>query len=134
MARHYYLTRSGRLRRKDNTLCFEPSAEAEPQNGAAKKSVIEELFSLGASPQDAPAAVEMPVDEMGEESRPEAPDHDNVADMLADDMGDLALEPEAVAGDETIAGQEAAAADAPVRVAERRVIPIEDVDALWAFG
>ncbi len=29
MARHYYLTRSGRLRRKDNTLLFELSAEAE---------------------------------------------------------------------------------------------------------
>ncbi len=29
MARHYYLTRSGRLRRKDNTLAFEPAAEAE---------------------------------------------------------------------------------------------------------
>ena len=27
MARHYYITRSGRLRRKDNTLYFEPSAE-----------------------------------------------------------------------------------------------------------
>ena len=27
MARHYYLTRSGRLRRKDNTLAFEPAAD-----------------------------------------------------------------------------------------------------------
>jgi CRISP-associated protein Cas1 len=135
MARHYYLTRSGRLRRKDNTLCFEPSAEAEQSNGAAKKSVIEELFSLDTVPQDAPAELDVPVDEMGDEAVSAAPAQDMAADTLADEMGDLALEPEAVSDDETLAGQAATAtADAPVRVAERRVIPIEDVDALWAFG
>jgi len=134
MARHYYLTRSGRLRRKDNTLCFEPSAEAEPQNGAAKKGIIEELFSLDASQQDAPAEVNPLVDEREDEASL-ALAQDRVVDALADEMGDLALEPEAASGDETLAGQEAAAtADAPVRVGERRVIPIEDVDALWAFG
>lgn len=69
MARHYYLTRSGRLRRKDNTLCFEPSAEAEPSNGAAKKGVVEELVSLATSVQDAPAEVSTPVDEMSDEAR-----------------------------------------------------------------
>jgi CRISPR-associated protein Cas1 len=55
-----------------------------------------------------------------------------------DEMGDLALEPEAVSNDETLFEQEVAeprtAEDAPARVAERRIIPIEDVDALWAFG
>jgi CRISPR-associated protein Cas1 len=133
MARHYYLTRSGRLRRKDNTLCFEPSAEAEQSNGAAKKGVIEELFSLDTSPQALPAEVNLPVDEMEDEASP-ALAQDTAADALADEMGDLALEPEGVSGDETLAGQEAATTDAPVRVAARRVIPIEDVDALWAFG
>ena len=116
MARNYYLTRAGRLRRKDNTLCFEPSADAEQNNGAAKKSIIEELFSIGTTEQDSP-------DEIAPQS---------------DEMGDLALEPEIYSNDETPFQQAAAAhdpaEDAPVRVAERRVIPIEDVDALWAFG
>jgi CRISP-associated protein Cas1 len=116
MARNYYLIRAGRLRRKDNTLCFEPSADAEQNNGAAKKSIIEELFSIGTTEQDSP-------DEIAPQS---------------DEMGDLALEPEIYSNDETPFQQEAAAPDpaedAPVRVAERRVIPIEDVDALWAFG
>src|SRR6185369_14425446 len=105
MARHYYLTRSGRLRRKDNTLCFEPSAEAEPSNGAAKKGVIEELFSLDTAPQDAPAELDVPVDEMGDADVSAAPAQDTAADTLADDMGDLALEPEAVSADETLARQ-----------------------------
>ena len=116
MARNYYLTRAGRLRRKDNTLCFEPSAEAEQNNGAAKKGVIEELFSLDTTQQESPDEVRAQEDE----------------------MGDLALEPEAESNGESLFEQEAAAPDAaedaPVRVAERRVIPIEDVDALWAFG
>ena len=87
MARHYYLTRSGRLRRKDNTLCFEPSAEAEPGNGAAKKGVIEELFSLATSAQDAPAEVSTPVDEMSDEARASALIQDGAMERLADEMG-----------------------------------------------
>src|SRR5438128_10269587 len=105
MARHYYLTRSGRLRRKDNTLCFEPSAEAEQQNGAAKKN-IEELFTLDTSAQALPAEVNPPVDEMDDEAGFSAPAQDTVEDAPADEMGDLALEPEAVPGDETLAGPE----------------------------
>jgi CRISP-associated protein Cas1 len=135
MARNYYLTRSGRLRRKDNTLCFEPSAAVEQNNGAAKKGVIEELFSLDASRQDLPAGANARADDMSDEAASPIPAQDGVADTLADEMGDLALEPEAASGDESLFEEEAAATeDAPVRVAERRVIPIEDVDALWAFG
>lgn len=119
MARHYYLTRSGRLRRKDNTLCFEPSAEPEPKNQEAKKGVIEQLFSLDDTQQNTPDAPA----EIGTE---------------ADEMGDLALEPEGAASDEALVEQEAAALAeeeaAPVRVGDRRVIPIEDVDAFWVFG
>jgi CRISPR-associated protein Cas1 len=116
MARHYYLTRSGRLRRKDNTLCFEPSTETEQNNGTAKKGIIEELFSIDTSQQDLPEDM----------------------NAQADDMGDLMLEPEAGSNDEALFEQDADAADAiedaPVRVSERRVIPIEDVDAVWAFA
>ena len=119
MARHYYLTRSGRLRRKDNTLCFEPSAETGQKAEESKEGVSDQSLSLGGVEPgeiDAPAEIS----------------------AGADEMGDLALEPDAALGDETVSEQEAAALDeieaAPVRVAERRVIPIEDVDSLWAFG
>jgi len=134
MARHYYLTRAGRLRRKDNTLCFEPSAEAEPQNGSPKKGLIEELFSVATAPvvvQDSPAEEDSPIGEVSGEAGASAFAQDMAA--LVDGMGDLALEPDG--DDETPIGQETdAATGAPVRVAGRRVIPIEDVDALWVFG
>src|SRR5215813_8056015 len=119
MARHYYLTRSGRLRRKDNTLCFEPSAELAQQPHAPAKGLLEQLFDLNnekSNPTDAPEA--------------------NIA--IDDEMGDLTFEPEAPIGNETALEQEAEALveeeAPPVRVAERRVIPIEDVDAFWVFG
>jgi CRISPR-associated protein Cas1 len=119
MARHYYLTRSGRLRRKDNTLCFEPSAEPVSKTQEAKKGVLEQLFSL----------------DTAQPSTPDAPD-EIIGE--ADEMGDLTLEPDMAASDEAMVEQEAAALAeeevAPVRVADRRVIPIEDVDAFWVFG
>lgn len=37
MARHYYLTRSGRLRRKDNTIYFEPSLVDDADGAAAER-------------------------------------------------------------------------------------------------
>jgi CRISPR-associated protein Cas1 len=55
-----------------------------------------------------------------------------------DGLGDLALEPETFESAEEISNQESVAEEeesaAPVKVAERRVIPVEDVDAIWAFG
>ncbi len=106
MARHYYLTRAGRLRRKDNTLAFEPSGESEV--------VVDE----GCDELCAPVAEW----------------------NLLDGAGELSLEPEG-AGDvetaEMLAVSEAEDEDGrqtPVRVTERRVIPVEDVDALWVFG
>ncbi len=107
MARHYYLTRSGALRRKDNTLCFEPSREPEAADG----DLAEEAAAEGQ-----------------EETEIFAPDFG--AESTLDAMGDLALEPEWPEGDSAIAEEEE---DSPVRVRERRVIPIEDVDALWVF-
>jgi CRISPR-associated protein Cas1 len=138
MARPYYLTRAGRLRRKDNTLSFEPSADD------ARESAGVESGEAQAEEQSATAAT------AGE-----------IGSVEADGFGDLALEPEACesaeadaaaasatptgreqvaeasANQEVVAEKEAAeaeASDAPVRVGERRVIPVEDVDAIWAFG
>src|SRR5437588_3310159 len=116
MARHYYLTRSGRLRRKDNTLCFEPTAAEDSAPSDDGTSVLE-----GAQqPEEAPTACEM-IGVAGEYG-----------------MGDLALEPEvagagaeALQAVESVRGEESAK---PVGVGERRTIPVEDVDALWVFG
>lgn len=116
MARHYYLTRSGRLRRKDNTLSFEPAAEGRPdeetRTGEGEEGGAAEESSAGG--------------EIGE--------------VACEGMGDLAWEPEG-AGDvgELTAEVERAVAlaeenERPVSVKERRTIPVEDVDALWVFG
>ena len=108
MARHYYLTRSGRLRRKDNTLAFEPAAdETENEAAIAPEEELEdtgETFSeiggglgadfLGNLDDDAPGASD---------------DEKQLADILDGEN------------------------DAPVRVKDRRTIPVEDVDALWSF-
>jgi CRISP-associated protein Cas1 len=116
MARNYYLTRSGRLRRKDNTLCFEPSAKPESED--ARQGGIEELSSPDDTPQDPASSL-------------------NETDLETDDFGDLSFEPQASEGENGILDQQMAAAfeqeAAPVRVAERRVIPVEDVDAIWVF-
>ena len=104
MARHYYLTRSGKLRRKDNTLSFIPSEEEIiPSEEIVEASSNE---SIGAIPDI--------------------------------EMGDLDLEADPLTDDETVPEEIPTITldeenDAPVRVAERRVIPIEDVDALWVF-
>ncbi len=108
MARHYYLTRSGRLRRKDNTLAFEPAAD-EVENEAAVMAENETENS----------------GEMNSE----------IGDGLSVDLlGNLDYESLAALEDETqlaeILGGEA---ESPVRVKERRVIPVEDVDAIWSF-
>lgn len=113
MARHYYLTRSGRLRRKDNTLAFEPSGDTHEDKevcvtDAAITGCSDESMSLASAP----------------------------AWELTDDGGSLGLEPD-VSEDlvETPdPGDSDEVQETPVRVTERRVIPVEDVDALWVFG
>jgi CRISPR-associated protein Cas1 len=115
MARHYYLTRSGRLRRKDNTLSFEPAAEGQP-DGETHTGEGEE----GSDAEEASADEE-------------------IGAVACDGMGELAWEPEG-AGDvgELTAEVERAVTseenERPVSVRERRTIPVEDVDALWVFG
>ncbi len=117
MARHYYLTRSGRLRRKDNTLCFEPSGEIT--ENSCDQAVTYEPSSSGDVEYGLP---------------------ETVTDMFSgsDEMGDLSFEPEAGSDSEETARLESELSleeqAAPVRVADRRVIPVEDVDALWVFG
>ena len=115
MARHYYLTRSGRLRRKDNTLLFEPKAADDSASAGDDASVLE-----------------------GAQKTEEAAPAEEVGSLSEYDMGDLALEPE-YAGDLTEASQADSPADGddgskPVSVGEHRTIPVEDVDALWVFG
>jgi CRISPR-associated protein Cas1 len=115
MARHYYLTRSGRLRRKDNTLCFEPVGAADEPRGTAT---------------DVPGADVVPV---SEEALAEA----EVGAVEDFGMGDLSFEPESEGDGEGLSegeGTDEKELDAPVRVGERRTIPVEDVDALWVFG
>ena len=112
MARHYYLTRAGRLRRKDNTLCFEPTGEARG-DGEAVRAAVDAVVPTCA--------------DAGETVVPA------VAWELTDNGGDLALEPEVSAGLAELDDAEEAQ-ETPVRVTERRVIPVEDVDALWVFG
>lgn len=119
MARHYYLTRSGRLRRKDNTLVFELSAEAE----------TERVEGVAVEEAGGEAAEVSSVDLMGL-----APSGFDL-NVSADGMGELALEPEVMSAEEMLTTEDAAEDQAePVRVGERQTIPVEDVDALWAFG
>lgn len=112
MARHYYLTRSGRLRRKDNTLVFEPSREDEAEETPLE--VNQESFT------------DLETSEIG------------AIDLDSDGLGDLSLTHESQTIDvSSLLEEEAKALDeeqeTPVKVKERRTIPVEDVDAIWAF-
>lgn len=111
MARHYYLTRSGRLKRKDNTLLFEPAGDAEEAN------------ELSNNLDETEDAAELPEEILS-----------NIGQNLgADALGEFTLEDESLI--ESLAAEEEieTETDAPVRVREKRVIPVEDVDAIWAF-
>lgn len=134
MARHYYLTRAGRLRRKDNTLAFEPVAD-KPDAAATMINTAERGFAdggeaFGEMQNTGAAAVETIV----------ADDAAAMAEdvLSGDSLGALLLEPDSP--DEDGAANSAKLLDeaettaAPVRVNERRTIPVEDVDALWLFG
>ncbi|MGC2237145.1 MAG: type I-B CRISPR-associated endonuclease Cas1b [Pyrinomonadaceae bacterium] len=108
MARHYYLTRSGRLRRKDNTLLFELSEDAEENklsNNSEASELAEEMLS-------------------------------NIGQNLGEDnLGNILLEEEVPDLSEILNAENEIEKEtgAPVRVKEKRVIPVEDVDAIWSF-
>lgn len=108
MARHYYLTRSGRLRRKDNTLQFEPSGEAEDEQKSDNLTEVEADFA----------------EEM----------FSAIGQNLGDDfLGDLNLETETEELIKSFEAETETENAAPMRVKEKRVIPVEDVDAIWSF-
>ena len=108
MARHYYLTRSGRLRRKDNTLCFEPAVDEVESEPAAITEIEPENDGAMNS-------------EIG-------------GGLSADFLGDLHYEsPAALESETTLAEILDGETDAPIRVKDRRTIPVEDVDAIWSF-
>lgn len=116
MARHYYLTRSGRLRRKDNTLLFELSGETDEEKPKTEEFISEEDSDIqDAKPEESLSIIgqNLGADALGE-FQPE------------DEAEDLIKSLEAESENET--GNEE-----PVRVAEKRVIPVEDVDAVWSF-
>jgi CRISPR-associated protein Cas1 len=108
MARHYYLTRSGRLRRKDNTLAFEPAAD-ETEGETAVTPEIETESSGGMS--------------------------SGIGDGLnADFLGNLDFEsPVPLEDEKQLAVILDGEPESPVRVKDRRVFPVEDVDAIWSF-
>lgn len=116
MARHYYLTRSGRLRRKDNTLQFEPAGDAEDEK-------VSETAAAETDPADEISM--MTGEKIGEKIG---------ADLLGDlNFDDGGAEAEKVLAAFAAEEAETDAAEKPVRVKEKRVIPVEDVDALWSF-
>lgn len=118
MARHYYLTRSGALRRKDNTLFFEPSAEKQK----SEQEILTEII--------APNGTEEQI------SQPEAQMHSIGMDV--ETMGDLSFEPGILSPEDNLLEAELLLGEEdsrpPVKVADRRTIPVEDVEAIWAFG
>ncbi len=111
MARHYYLTRAGRLRRKDKTLAFEPSAEKE----------VEEAAENGAPFEESENAL-MPAPELSE----------SLLNLLnGNELGDLSFDSP---DEQFVIKEDESESEKPVRVTERRTIPVEDVDALWVFS
>ncbi len=129
--RHYYLTRSGRLRRKDNTLVFELAAEDERDDKAAPS--FEESTSEFAGESDASCVIEGTSLSADDEAIANPIDN---AHTLLDGAGDLSFEPpdSSPDADETVVSHDSEEDGAPVRVRERRVIPVADVEAVWAFG
>lgn len=133
MSRHYYLTRSGRLRRKDNTLCFEPAAEDEsPQDNLQDNSQDNSQDNNDAAMTEEIASQDI-IEVLTTNVGVGVPDHE---------MGDLSIDLEASDGDDDEADSGEIVKldvnidednDAPIRVSERRTIPVEDVDAIWVF-
>lgn len=110
MARHYYLTRSGRLRRKDNTLQFELSGEDEDEK-------VAENGVTGDIDQD---FIEAAIPTFGQ----------NIGE---DFLGDLNLETQTEELLGIIENDNDNETETPVKVKEKRTIPVEDVDAIWSF-
>lgn len=93
---------------KDNTLCFEPVEEAGESESEATPAPEEETEIFGET--NSAVGDGLTVDLLGnlDYDAPEIIADENELDKILD-------------------------ADAPVRVKDRRVIPVEDVDAIWSF-
>lgn len=95
--RHYYLTRSGRLSRKNFSLLFEPVEELEEAEQTPEPEIVDSEADFSES-------------------------------LIGEDgLGEMFLEPTI---DEIINDDEN---DSPIRVTDKRTIPVEDVDAIWSF-
>jgi CRISP-associated protein Cas1 len=93
--RHYYLTRSGKLSRKNFSLLFEPVEE--PKAETPEVEIVESEADFSAS-------------------------------LIGEDgLGEMFIEPtiDAIINEDEN--------DSPVRVTDKRTIPVEDVDAIWSF-
>ncbi|MGI8543178.1 MAG: type I-B CRISPR-associated endonuclease Cas1b [Aridibacter sp.] len=107
MARHYYLTRSGSLKRKDNTLLFELSEDEKEEDT-----------------------------ESSDESSNEISDDENLnigegigEDLLGELFDELQGESEILELSDILDHEN----EKPVKVKNKRVLPIEDIDSLWVF-
>ena len=107
--RHYYLTRSGRLSRQDNTLLFEPVAQEDEEPSPLPPS----------QPDDDEAATATIAEDFN--------DLTGNFGASASDFGTLATPPL------SLILPPSSLDEPPVLVRERRVIPVADVDAFWVF-
>jgi CRISPR-associated protein Cas1 len=130
MARHYYLTRSGRLRRKGNTLYFEPSFEDDAPESVKEIPAFDDPLGGDASDDSHPDGIgaNLGVGGMGELALEPPLREDSTLDEECLEPG-VAGPPPALEAREK-AGQ----STGPAKVTGRRAIPVEDVDALWVFG
>lgn len=107
MARHYYLTRSGSLKRKDNTLLFELSEDEKEEDT-----------------------------ESSDESSNEISDDENlnIGEGIGDDLlGELFDEPQGESQIIELSDILDHENEKPVKVKNKRVLPIEDIDSIWVF-
>jgi CRISPR-associated protein Cas1 len=127
--RPYYIFKSGRLRRKGNTLYLEKideepaggEEEPEPLSDSASADQPDELMAAPAGPQPASASAAE-----SDESEAESVDASAMTDTPADELPD----------DETLTDDESeSAATSPASSSDRpRPIPVEDVNELFLFG
>lgn len=105
MARHYYLTRSGSLKRKDNTLLFElaENGDDEEKTEDLREETDEENVKIG--------------DGIGE-------------DLLGELFDEPNSESELIELSEILDDDEN---EKPVKVRNKRVLPVEDIDSIWVF-
>ena len=106
--RHYYLTCSGSLKRKDNMLCFEPAEQKEGlteenSNRLIDDNHIDDYIPVGEG--------------SGEDFLGRLFDETTI-----EDIEDVYRETEKNEENEK-----------PLRVRNKRILPVEDIDSIWVF-